>query len=84
MAMKSIHPFKNESESLEIEGLTIENRLDRVSIYGNIDITLDKEGLAKAKCLKSILDATLSELQSTDLPDKISNSPVESVKNPFE
>ena len=32
-------PAYNESESLGIGDLTIENRTDRISIYGNIDLT---------------------------------------------
>jgi len=44
MAKKTINPFKNESESLQIGDLTVENRIDRISIFGSIDITRDKEG----------------------------------------
>lgn len=82
--MQSINPFKNESECLQIDGLTIENRMDRVSIYGSIDITLDQEGLEKAKQLKAILDRILTELESSTLPDKIVTAPVEIVANPFD
>lgn len=81
--MKSLNPFKNESECVQIDGLTIENRLDRVSIYGSIDITLDTEGLLKAKQLKSIVDRALKELESCNLPDRIARAPVETVINPF-
>ena len=37
---KTISPFTNESESLGIADLTIENRTDRISIYGSIDLHL--------------------------------------------
>ena len=83
MEKKIINPFKNESESLQIGDLTVENRIDRVSIYGSIDITRDKEGLAIARQLKEILDLTLGELEKADLPEKISLVPVETVDNPF-
>ena len=83
MEKKIINPFKNESESLQIGDLTVENRIDRVSIYGSIDITRDKEGLAIARQLKEILDLTLGELEKADLPEKISLVPVEKVDNPF-
>ena len=83
MGKKIINPFKNESDCLQIGDLTIENRIDRVSIFGNIDITHDKEGLAIARQLKSILDLALIELQSADLPDRITLVPAETVKNPF-
>ena len=83
MAKKSINPFKNESECLQIRDLTVENRTDRVSIFGSIDITRDKEGLAIARQLKHILDLTLTELEGENLPDRITLEPSESVKNPF-
>ncbi len=85
MAKKSeFSPFKNETDSMQIGGdLTIENRIDRVSIYGSIDITLDKKGLAAAKELKTIIDATIREMTSVELPEKISIKPPESVDNPF-
>lgn len=81
--MKNFKPFKNESDCLQIRELTIENRTDRVSIFGSIDITLDKEGLAVAKELKAIIDSTLAEMEKVDLPAKITMAPVEIVDNPF-
>jgi hypothetical protein len=83
MAKKIINPFQNESESLQIGDLTIENRVDRVSIYGSIDLTLDKEGLANARQLKEIIDLTLAELEKAPLPDRISLAPADTVDNPF-
>ena len=84
MAKKSvISPFENESKSLGIGGLTIENRTDRVSVYGSIDITRDKDGLANAEELKALLDAIVSRLRGEQLPDKISIIPTDEVPNPF-
>ena len=82
MPKKIISPFKNESEFLQIGSLTVENRVDRVSIFGSVDITRDKEGLAVARELKSIVDLTLAELEGADLPDKVELKPVKIVKNP--
>lgn len=81
--MKNFKPFKNEADCIEIGELTIENRVDRVSIFGSIDITLDKEGLAVAKELKAIIDSTLAEMEKADLPAKIAIAPIEIVDNPF-
>jgi hypothetical protein len=53
---KTISPFTNDSESLGIGDLTIENRTNRISIYGNIDLTRDKAGLEHARMLKAMLD----------------------------
>jgi hypothetical protein len=83
--MKTLSPFANESESLGIDELTIENRTDRVSIYGSIDLTRDKEGLAHARTLKALLEKVVQVLEADrHLPDKLPPpEPPESVKNPF-
>lgn len=83
MAKNSINPFQNESETLQIGQLTIENRLDRVSFYGSLDITRDKEGLANARQLMGILGLVVAKLESEDLPDQVTVEPTDSVKNPF-
>ena len=83
---KTISPFANESESLGIGDLTIENRTDRVSIYGSIDLTRDKAGLEHARMLKALLDKVVQVLESEkNLPDKIAppDAPDE-VANPFQ
>jgi hypothetical protein len=83
---KTISPFANESESLGIGDLTVDNRTDRVSIYGNIDLTRDKAGLDQARLLKAVLDRVVQALESEkSLPDKIAppDTPDE-VANPFQ
>jgi hypothetical protein len=40
---------------MTIDKLTIENGTDRISIYGSIDLTRDKRGLAHAQALKVFL-----------------------------
>lgn len=83
MAKNGFLPYKNEEDCLQIGDLTIENRVDRVSIFGTIDLTLDKEGLANTRQLKEILDLTLAELEKAELPDKISLASADTVDNPF-
>src|SRR3982074_444499 len=51
--MSNFKPFKNEEESLIIDDLTIENRLDRVSLYGSVQLTRDKTGLQQARQLQA-------------------------------
>jgi hypothetical protein len=80
----SFHPFKNEAECLQIGDLTIENRLNRVSLFGSLDITRDREGLAAAKALQDVLIVTLAELETADLPERIAMVEPETVKNPFQ
>ena len=45
--------FENGSESHAIHDLTLENDLDCVSLYGNLQITKDQEGLKAAKVLQA-------------------------------
>jgi hypothetical protein len=82
---KTISPFTNESESLGIGDLTIENRTDRISIYGNVDLTRDKAGLEHARMLKAVLDRVVQVLESErDLPDRIAPPDIpDEVPNPF-
>ena len=43
---KGFMPYENEIDSLKVgDDLTIENRLDKISIYGSVELTKDKEGL---------------------------------------
>ena len=82
---KTISPFANESESLGIGDLTIENRTDRISIYGTISLTRDKAGLEHARMLKAVLDEVVQALETEkNLPDKIAPSEApDEVENPF-
>jgi hypothetical protein len=76
-------PFANESESTQIGGMTVENRLDRVTLYGNLDITLDKAGYADALALKQVFDRIVEKMQKSPLPDRIALIPPKDVSNPF-
>ena len=78
-----MNPFQNESESASISGLTIENRTDRVSIYGTLDVSRDKAGQRDAHALKQVVDAIVAALDSADLPDKVAKSETKTAKNPF-
>lgn len=79
-----LQPFQNESQSLAIGELTIENRVDQVELYGSLAITRDKAGLQLARELKAVVDAMLAQLESAnDLPDHIALRPTDSVDNPF-
>ncbi len=80
---REISPFANESEVLGIGGLTIENRVDRISLYGSLDITRDQGGLAHAERLKKLLDDIVSTLKAEPLPSSITIKPPEEISNPF-
>ena len=80
-------PFQNETETDAIDELTIENRLDRVSIYGSIEITADEEGRRKVASLQLLLNRVMAELVKKDaageLPAKIVLDATTPVTNPF-
>ncbi len=75
--------FQNESEVLQLGKLTIENRTDRVTIYGSLDVTRDKAGLQAVNELKSVIDSIVAFLGREDLPDKIVFATPKEKKNPF-
>ncbi len=82
--MGTIRPFENESDSVGIDELTVENRVDQLEIYGSLSITRDKAGLERALQLKDIVDAAVKALQDdAALPDRIAVKPTDKVDNPF-
>ena len=79
-----LQPFDNETQSMNLGELTIENRLDQLEIYGALSITRDQAGLALALQLKQLLDDTVSHLQQAqDLPTQLRPKPGDQVDNPF-
>lgn len=81
--MSTLTPFANESDVLAIGNLTIENRVDRISWHGDVDITRDKKGLALAKELQSLIDGVVKALEAEALPATLPEPEVTMVKNPF-
>ena len=81
--MSDFKPYANESDEQEIGNLKIENRLDRISLYGDLDITRDQTGLVAARDLKVLIDEIVSALESEKPPEKLPEPVVKKVKNPF-
>ncbi|WP_373358383.1 hypothetical protein ACEN3H_01210 [Acinetobacter lactucae] len=76
-------PFEKGTESSSIEDLTLENDVDCVSIYGNLQITKDKVGLEQAKALQSFLKDVVTALEKEELPEKIERPAEQEINNPF-
>lgn len=76
-------PFSNETDCIQLSGLTIENREDCVSIYGTLDFTADKRGLASAMHLQSIVNQVVSHLESITLPERVETIETTQTANPF-
>jgi hypothetical protein len=82
--MRKFVPYKNESDVLDIGGLQIENRLDRVTVSGDVDLTADQAGLAHARALHRLLGDVLAALEAQALPARLPPPATESVANPFD
>ncbi|WP_043366700.1 hypothetical protein [Belnapia sp. F-4-1] len=81
----SFTPYADEASALQIGDLTIENRLNRVALFGSLDLTRDKAGLQHAKTLRDLLAAVVTELErpGTELPEATKTASIDTVKNPF-
>lgn len=77
-------PFENGTESSAIYDLTLENQLDCVNIYGNLQITKDQQGLQAAKKLQAFMNDLVQALeQAQPLPEQIEQQPEHEIENPF-
>jgi hypothetical protein len=84
--MTKFTPFADDAASISMGELTIENGTDRIALYGSLDLTRDKQGLAHARTLAALLDQAIRLLEAdTSLPDAVP-PPVapKTVMNPFE
>jgi hypothetical protein len=76
-------PFANEADVLQVGNLTIENRIDRITLSGDVDLTLDKAGLATAQQLLQLLGDAVAKMEAAELPDSLPAPDVKTVANPF-
>lgn len=76
-------PYANEADVVEIGRLMLENRLDRITISGDVDLTADQDGLAKARLLHEMLGRVVAGLEAKDLPERLPPPEVRKVANPF-
>jgi hypothetical protein len=78
-------PFADDAGSVSIGKLTIENGTDRIALYGSLDLTRDKQGLAHAHALKALLDQVVQVLEADKtLTDAVAPPAApKTVANPF-
>ena len=83
--MTRLTPFADNAASISIDGLTIENGTDRIALYGSLDISRDKQGLAHARALQALLNQAVQYLEAAkNLPDALPPPPPpKQVANPF-
>jgi hypothetical protein len=64
--------------------LEIENRVDRVTLIGDVVLTKDNAGLALAKQLQALVGGVVKALEADkELPDVVEVKEARTVKNPF-
>jgi len=76
-------PFENEADVVHVDNLMLENRVDRISISGDVDLTADQRGLEAARLLHALLGQVVTALEAKDLPDRLPPPPIETIANPF-
>jgi hypothetical protein len=81
--MTKFVPYANEADVLHIGHLCIENRLDRITISGDVDLTADQAGLRDARALLKVLTDVVARLEAQDLPATLPPPDVKTVANPF-
>ena len=82
--MSKFVPYANEADVLNIGKLMVENRVDRVTLSGDVDLTMDQAGLAHARALHQLLGDVLAKLERAELPAKLAPPAVSTVANPFD
>lgn len=80
---KAFAPYANEADVVHIGNLMLENRLDRITLSGDVDLTMDAAGLADARRLRDILQAVVERLEAEALPERLPPPDVKTVENPF-
>ena len=81
--MSQFIPYANEADVLMIGQLTLENRLDRITIAGDLDLTADQQGLAYARQLQQLVNAIVTSLEAQQLPLQVTPVAATTVANPF-
>jgi hypothetical protein len=76
-------PFEQGDQSSAIYDLTLENQVDCVSLYGNLQITKDQAGLKAAKALQSFINEVVMVLEAQSLPEQIERKLEQEIENPF-
>jgi len=76
-------PFANEADVAGIGDLVLENRVDRITISGDVDLTADVPGLARARRLHALLGEIVAALEARELPDELPPPEVKTIDNPF-
>lgn len=80
-------PYEQGVESYQLDDLTLENQLDVINIYGNLQLYQDQYSLQQAQHLLTLMQNIVGHLQNlqqqNQLPEKVSLMESRWVENPF-
>lgn len=80
-----ISPFANDSESMQIGELVIENQQDKVIVYGDIDIYRTAKGLEQAQQLHELFGKIVQALSTASTqtlgPETLADGTIDEGKN---
>ena len=76
--------FADDCSSYTLDNLTFENNADRLSVYGDMQIQRDQQGLQQLLALQSLINQAVIALQADDtLPDPLTAANHNEIDNPF-
>ena len=76
--------FADDCSSYTLDNLTFENNADHLSVYGDMQIQRDQQGLQQLLTLQSLINQAVIALQADDaLPEQLPAAKHTEVDNPF-
>ncbi|QAY80464.1 hypothetical protein [Sphingosinicella sp. BN140058] len=69
-------PQETDIRAARDSGITISSEPGQVVFYGSLDITPDAEGLAAARSLRDIVDATIRRIEAGGFEQEATEPPV--------
>ena len=76
--------FADDCSSYTLDNLTFENNADRLSVYGDMQIQRDQQGLQQLLALQSLINQAVIALQADDtLPEQLPAAKHTEIDNPF-
>ena len=76
--------FADDCSSYTLDNLTFENNADRLSVYGDMQIQRDQQGLQQLLALQSLINQAVIALQAdATLPEQLPATKHNEIDNPF-
>ena len=76
--------FADDCSSYTLDNLTFENNADRLSVYGDMQIQRDQQGLQQLLALQSLINQAVIALQAdATLPEQLPAAKHTEIDNPF-